>query len=303
MRLASVPFLCTCIACVYPAGCKDENTTPAAVRAARVVVVTPHQLGVVAEGAGLIQSRYDSPVGFEVGGRLVARYVDIGAVVTKGQKLAKLSDIDYRNRVTAAEGGLATAKAAVAQAAPQEERYRILLKQGWTTRALYESALKDLQSAQAQVQSADANFRIAQNQLGYTELLAPDGGEGRPGPGRGGRPSDCRDRPECRTRSRFRRRQRTYRTCKSGHARQGLASGTTGDRGYRLDPRNLARGRQHYRHVPGEGDAVFAAAGDALGRRRGRSRRNRRPGGHEPSPDRPAAVGRRAAGLGRGRGR
>ena len=103
MRLASVPFLCTCIACVYLAGCKDENTKPAAVRPARVVVVTPHQLGVVAEGAGLIQSRYDSPVGFEVGGRLVSRYVDIGAVVTKGQKLAKLSDVDYRNRVTAAE--------------------------------------------------------------------------------------------------------------------------------------------------------------------------------------------------------
>ena len=39
MRLASVPFLCTCIACVYLAGC-SENTTPAAGRAARVVVVT-----------------------------------------------------------------------------------------------------------------------------------------------------------------------------------------------------------------------------------------------------------------------
>jgi RND family efflux transporter MFP subunit len=176
MRLALVPFLCTSIACAYLAGCKNENTPPAAVRSARVVVVTPHQLGVVAEGAGLIQSRYDSPVGFEVGGRLVSRYVDVGAVVTKGQKLAKLSDVDYQNRVTVAEGELATAKAAVAQAAPQEERYRILLKEGWTTRALYENALKDLQSAQAQVQSADANLRIAQNQLGYTELLAPDDG-------------------------------------------------------------------------------------------------------------------------------
>jgi RND family efflux transporter MFP subunit len=51
-----------------------------------------------------------------------------------------------------------------------------LLKQGWTTRALYENALKALQSAQAQVQSAEANLRIAQNQLSYTELLAPDDG-------------------------------------------------------------------------------------------------------------------------------
>ena len=176
MRLASVPFLFTCIACVYLSGCKEENTKPAAVRPARVVVVTPHQLGVVAAGAGLVQSRYQSPVGFEVGGRLVARYVDVGAVVTKGQKLAKLSDVDYKNRVTAAEADLAAANAAVAQAAPQEWRYRTLLKQGWTTRALYENALRALQSAQAQVQSAEANLRIVQNQLGYTELLAPDDG-------------------------------------------------------------------------------------------------------------------------------
>jgi hypothetical protein len=80
MRLALIPF--TCIACVYLAGCKDENTSSAAVRPARIVVVTPHRLGVVAEGAGLIQARYDSPVGFEVGGRLVARYVDIGSATS-----------------------------------------------------------------------------------------------------------------------------------------------------------------------------------------------------------------------------
>ncbi|MGA8690553.1 MAG: efflux RND transporter periplasmic adaptor subunit [Methyloceanibacter sp.] len=176
MRLASIPFLCSCIACVYLAGCNDENTTPDVVRPARVLVVTPHELGVVAEGAGLIQSRYNSPVGFEVGGRLVSRDVDVGAVVTKGQKLAKLSDIDYQNKVTAAEGELATAKAALAQAAPQEERYRILLSEGWATRAKYEEALKSLQSAEAQVQSAEANLRIAQNDLSYTQLLAPDDG-------------------------------------------------------------------------------------------------------------------------------
>jgi RND family efflux transporter MFP subunit len=176
MRLALVPFLCTSIACVYLAGCKDENTTPTAARPARVVVVTPHQLGVTAEGAGLIKPRYDSPVGFEVGGRLVARYVDVGAAVTTGQKLAKLSDVDYQNRVTAAQAELDAANAAVAQAAPQEWRYRTLLEKGWTTRALYENALKALHSAQAQVQSAEANLRIAQNQLGYTELLAPEDG-------------------------------------------------------------------------------------------------------------------------------
>jgi RND family efflux transporter MFP subunit len=176
MRLASVPFLCTCIACACLAGCKDENTTPAAVRPARVVVVTPHQLGTVAEGAGRIQSRYVSPVGFEVDGRLVSRGVDIGAVVAKGQKLAELDDVDYRSKLRVAEGELATAKAALAQATPQENRYRILLNEGWTTRALYEEALKSLQTAQAQVSANEANLSIAQNQLRYTQLRAPDDG-------------------------------------------------------------------------------------------------------------------------------
>ena len=73
----------------------------------------------MAEGAGRIQSRYVSQVGFEVGGRVVSRDVDIGAIVKKGQKLAELSAVDYRNKVTAAEADLAAAKAALAQAAPR----------------------------------------------------------------------------------------------------------------------------------------------------------------------------------------
>ena len=81
----------------------------------------------MAQGAGRIQSRYVSQVGFEVGGRLTSRDVDVGAVVRKGQKLAQLSAVDYQNKVTAAEADLAAAKAAVAQAAPQEQRYRLLL--------------------------------------------------------------------------------------------------------------------------------------------------------------------------------
>ena len=47
-------------------------------RPARAVVLRPINLGVVAEGAGLINSRYESPVGFEVGGRVVSRYVSAG---------------------------------------------------------------------------------------------------------------------------------------------------------------------------------------------------------------------------------
>ena len=154
--------------------------------------MTPHKLALVAQGAGRIQSRYVSQVGFEVGGRLISRDVDVGAIVKKGQKLAELSAVDYQNKVTAAEADLAAAKAALAQAAAQEERFRILLAKGFATHSHYDDALKSLQSAQAAVQATEANLRIAQNQLGYTQLARArrrrrDGDRRRPGPGRGRR--------------------------------------------------------------------------------------------------------------------
>ena len=109
MRLPSSPLLCACVACLCLAGCSEEQAAaPAAVRPARVAVVTPHKLALVAQGAGRIQSRSVSPVGFEVGGRLISRDVGVGMVVSKGQKLGELSDAVYRNKVTAAEADLAS---------------------------------------------------------------------------------------------------------------------------------------------------------------------------------------------------
>jgi RND family efflux transporter MFP subunit len=141
-----------------------------------VAIVTPHKLDLVAQGAGRIEARYVSQVGFEVGGRLISREVDIGTVVTMGQKLGALSASDFQNRVTAAEADLATARAAQVQAAAQEERDRVLADRGYTPRAVYDESLRSLRSAEAAVQAAEANLRIARNQLGYTQLLAPNDG-------------------------------------------------------------------------------------------------------------------------------
>jgi RND family efflux transporter MFP subunit len=177
MRLSSTYFVCACVACLCLAGCSEEQTAaPTAPRPARVVVVTPHKLALVAQGAGRIQSRYVSEIGFEVGGRVVSRDVDMGAIVKKGQKLAELSAVDYQNKVTAAAADLNAAQAALAQAAAQEERFRVLLGKGFATHSQYDDALKSLQSAQAAVQATEANLRIAQNQLAYTRLIAPDDG-------------------------------------------------------------------------------------------------------------------------------
>ena len=92
MHLSPKALLCASVACICLAGCSEDKTAaPVAVRSARVVAVALHKHSFVAQGAGRIQSRYVSQVGFEVGGRLTSREVYVGAVVKKGQKLAQLS--------------------------------------------------------------------------------------------------------------------------------------------------------------------------------------------------------------------
>lgn len=178
MRLTSGPILCACLACLSLTACKDEveTATHNTVRPARVTVVVPQKFVAVSQGAGRIEARFVSQVGFEVSGRVISRSVDIGTVVTKGQTLAALSDTDFQNKVTAAEADLATARATLAQVAAQEARDRVLTERGHTSRAAYDVSLKALNSAEAAVQSAEANLRIARNQLDHAQLRAPSDG-------------------------------------------------------------------------------------------------------------------------------
>ena len=146
-----------------------------------------------------------------------------GAIVKKGQKLAELSAVDYQNKVTAAEADLAAAKAALAQAAAQEQRFRILLGKGFATHSRYDDALKSLQSAEAAVQATEANLRIAQNQLGYTQLIAPDDGivtatGADPGQVVVAWPDGRRDFPQRRARGGLRRRERRITRARLGMA-------------------------------------------------------------------------------------
>jgi len=64
----------------------------------------------------------------------------------------------------------------VAQAGPQEQRQKSLLKQGYTTQAAYDQSLNAVNSAKARLQAAQANLRLAQDQVAYTTLKADTDG-------------------------------------------------------------------------------------------------------------------------------
>src|SRR4051812_44780495 len=153
------------------AGCKSENASPDA-RPVRTVVVDLTPIGEDRHAIGEVKPRYESDLSFRVGGKVLARLVDVGATVTKGETLATLDTQDYQNRLRSAEADVSSAEAALVEAQAAEARQAKLLKDGWTPRATYDSALRNLRAAEARLTAAKANLELSLDQLKYTELKA-----------------------------------------------------------------------------------------------------------------------------------
>jgi len=142
----------------------------------RVLEIHLDEGGLRGEASGVIDSRYNAQVGFLVGGRLIERKADVGMMVAKGDLLAQLDPTDYKNKLAAAQSQIDGAKSEVAQAGPQEARLKKLLQQGYTTQLEYDRALRSLMTSKAHLEEAQANLRLAQDQVGYTTLKAETDG-------------------------------------------------------------------------------------------------------------------------------
>jgi RND family efflux transporter MFP subunit len=103
---------------------------------------------------------------------VLARRVDVGASVRKGDTLATLDTQDFKNRLRSAEADVSAASADLVEARANEARKAKLLKDGWTPQATYDTALRNLRSAEARLTSAKAQLALARDQLRYTELKA-----------------------------------------------------------------------------------------------------------------------------------
>jgi RND family efflux transporter MFP subunit len=153
------------------AGCKPENV-PVESRLVRTLVVNPQSIGEDRHVIGEVKPRYESDLSFRVAGKVLYRLVDVGAWVKKGDTLATLDTQDFRNRLRSAEADVRSAEAALVEAQGAEARQARLLKDGWTTRATYDTVLRNLHTAEARLAAARANLDLTRDQLNYTELKA-----------------------------------------------------------------------------------------------------------------------------------
>jgi RND family efflux transporter MFP subunit len=150
----------------------EEAPAPPPVRPVLYRVVKPVESRVFGPFAGVVAPRYQSEIGFQIAGRMVARDVTVGDIVQKGQRIAALDPVVPRFALTRAEADLSDAKAQAENANATEIRRRRLLAGGNVTQAQLDTAVASRDTAQARLAQAEANLQKARDQIGYTELHA-----------------------------------------------------------------------------------------------------------------------------------
>lgn len=153
-------------------GCGDSAPKAPEIRPVRTVVVEPKPIDDDRQAVGDIKPRQETDIGFRISGKLVSRVVEVGTRVKKGDLLARLDEQDYQNRLRSAEADVTSAAAVLSEAQGAEARLRQLLSSGTTTRANYDAALKNLRSAEAKLESANAALALAKDQVKYADLAA-----------------------------------------------------------------------------------------------------------------------------------
>jgi membrane fusion protein, multidrug efflux system len=170
LRHAPLPALV--LATLLNACTEKQEVGEPAPRPVRTVSLEKSEAGVPVVLTGRIEALDEAALGFRLSGRMTERNVSVGDRVEPGQVLGRLEALNEMNALRAAKADLAAAQAKLVQVSNHFDRQQTLLAQGWTTRANYDQAKRELRTGEAQVEAAEAQLKGAHDQVDFTELKA-----------------------------------------------------------------------------------------------------------------------------------
>lgn len=152
--------------------CREEAEAPPPVRPVLSTVAIVQSSETLGPFVGLVEPRYKTDLGFRIFGRMVARFVDVGAIVRKGEEIAALDPAVQALAVRSAEASLANAEAQYANAEAEEARLKDLVQRNIIPQAQYDLSKRNFETASANLTRARAGLRKARDALAYTRLDA-----------------------------------------------------------------------------------------------------------------------------------
>jgi len=169
-KLAPVVLGCSLVL----AACEKEAGTAAAPtpRPVRTTTIVKRETTTPLTFTGRIEAEDEVSLAFRISGRLLTNDTKIGDRVKAAQVLAQLESQNELNTLRQAQAALAAAQGQLTQARNHFDRQETLFAQGWTTRANLDVATQAQQTAQSQVDAAEAQLSSAHDLVGFTELRA-----------------------------------------------------------------------------------------------------------------------------------
>ena len=156
--------------------CEKPPEPAAPLRPALVMVVGKTASNGAIILVGEVKSRYESNQGFRIAGKIIERKVDVGAMVIKGQLLARLDAADTNLGASAAIADVRVAEANRALAKSEVERQRQLVNRKFISQSALDKFEAELKTADARVNQAKAQAAVSGNQSRYAALLADRSG-------------------------------------------------------------------------------------------------------------------------------
>lgn len=126
--------------------------------------------------SGIVRARHETPLAFQVNGRIIARWVDAGEVVRAGQPLFELDPRDFKQSAQAAQANVAAAEVALAMAQADLERMQQMKTEKFISAQTLDRAELSKREVRTRLDAAKAKLVQALNGLSYARLDAPTAG-------------------------------------------------------------------------------------------------------------------------------
>ncbi|EKO5168301.1 TPA: efflux RND transporter periplasmic adaptor subunit [Vibrio vulnificus] len=172
------PIVGLIVASALLAGCEDkalqQHNTMAPLVVTQEVLMSDYQPSNAY--IGRVEAVEDTNITAQVSGYLKARHFEEGQLVEKGALLYTIEPSSFEAQVASAKASLAQAKASLKKAELDHQRGKNLLPRGSISQSEFDALTAGLLGAQAQLEAANAQLKLADVNLSYTQIRAPFSG-------------------------------------------------------------------------------------------------------------------------------
>lgn len=156
------------------AGCakKEQQAGPQATLVKTMKVIT-RTTPIVYDYTGFVEATQEMTLAPQVTGQIIGKYFKGGDTVQAGQVLYEIDPRTYKASLLSAEGNLASARAALANAEMDAERYTKLYEQNAVSKQMLDNAVTARDQARATVKAMEGLLLSAQINMDETKVVAP----------------------------------------------------------------------------------------------------------------------------------